>query len=127
MFQRTRLSLSGNSSFLPFTFPNNYWYPNATRFIPFTIHEFPIYSFVVSDLHGHVLDIPFVLLTIATIFTLFIGKKIKFIHLVFISFLLAIMYMTNAWDGLIYMLLGLMFLALTYFFKDDKKMGFYEV
>jgi uncharacterized membrane protein len=25
-----------------------YWYPNATRFIPFTIHEFPSYSFVVS-------------------------------------------------------------------------------
>ena len=56
-------------SFLPFSFPNGYWYPNATRFIPFTIHEFPIYSFVVSDLHGHVLDIPIVLLTIATIFS----------------------------------------------------------
>jgi len=34
--------------FLPFGFPNGYWYPNATRFIPFTIHEFPLYSFVVS-------------------------------------------------------------------------------
>ena len=46
-------------------FPNMYWYPNATRFIHNTIHEFPLYSFVVSDLHGHVLDIPIVLLTIA--------------------------------------------------------------
>ena len=42
-------------------FPNMYWYPNATRFIHNTIHEFPLYSFVVSDLHGHVLDIPIVL------------------------------------------------------------------
>ncbi|MEK7611701.1 MAG: DUF2298 domain-containing protein [Patescibacteria group bacterium] len=45
-----------------------YWYPDATRFIPRTIHEFPLYSFVVADLHGHVLDIPFVLLAIALIF-----------------------------------------------------------
>ena len=37
---------------------NTYWYPNATRFIPWTIHEFPSYSFVVSDVHGHVLSIP---------------------------------------------------------------------
>src|SRR5579864_8612496 len=51
--------------FQPLTFPNSYWYPNATRFIYHTIHEFPIYSWTVADLHGHVLDIPFVLLTIA--------------------------------------------------------------
>ena len=57
-------------SFSPSTFPNNYWYPNSTRFIYNTIHEFPIYSFVVSDLHGHVLDIPFVLLTIAILLSL---------------------------------------------------------
>lgn len=91
--------------FKPFTFPNDFWYPNATRFIPFTIHEFPIYSFVVSDLHGHVLDIPFVLLIIALLFSLFIQKNIKLYHLIFIAFLLSVMYMTNAWDGLIYLLL----------------------
>ena len=48
----------------------DYWYPNATRFIPFTIHEFPIYSFVVSDLHGHVLSIPIVLTIIAVLLSL---------------------------------------------------------
>ena len=48
---------------------NTYWYPNATRFIPWTIHEFPSYSFVVSDVHGHVLSIPFVLLAIALLIT----------------------------------------------------------
>lgn len=51
--------------------PQYYWYPDATRFIPFTIHEFPIYSYVVADLHGHVFDIPFVLITIALLYTLF--------------------------------------------------------
>lgn len=43
---------------------SHYWYPNATRFIPKTIHEFPSYSYIVADLHGHVFAIPFALLTI---------------------------------------------------------------
>jgi len=96
-------------SFLPFSFPNGYWYPNATRFIYHTIHEFPLYSFVVSDLHGHVLDIPFVLLMIALLFSLCLSqskkKTLHPLHLIGAGFLLAIMYMTNAWDGMIYFLL----------------------
>ncbi len=91
--------------FLPFSFPNNYWYPNATRFIPFTIHEFPSYSFVVSDLHGHVLDIPFVFLTLALLYSVFLTKKVTYKKTLLISFMLAVMYMTNAWDGIIYFVL----------------------
>jgi len=96
-FRQLKLSLS--------SFPNNYWYPNATRFTPFTIHEFPSYSFVVSDLHGHVLDIPFVFLTLALIYSIFLIKKITYKTSAVIAFMLAIMYMTNAWDGIIYFLL----------------------
>jgi uncharacterized membrane protein len=107
-------------AFLPFTFPNSFWYPNATRFIPFTIHEFPIYSFVVSDLHGHVLDIPFVLLAIALIFSYMNKAKITLFHLLLYSFLLAVMYMTNAWDGVIYFLLGIAFLSFINFYKEKK-------
>lgn len=104
--------------FKPFSFPNDYWYPNATRFIYHTIHEFPMYSWTVADLHGHVLDIPFVLLSIAFLFSLLVGhhegKEIKLsqlfqiqpLHLLFIGLLLACMYMTNAWDGIIYWLLA---------------------
>lgn len=87
------------------TFPNGYWYPNATRFIHNTIHEFPIYSFVVSDLHGHVLDIPFVLLTIALLLSILISKYLNIFKIILIGFLLAVMYMTNVWDGAIYLLL----------------------
>ena len=50
----------------------NYWYPDATRFIvqefgaaDNTIHEFPIYSFVVADLHGHLINLPMVLFFIS--------------------------------------------------------------
>lgn len=112
--------------FLPFNFPNGYWYPNATRFIYHTIHEFPIYSFVVSDLHGHVLDIPCVLLIIALLFSLMsktktLGNwKFEIGNLLLISFLLAVSYMTNAWDGLIYLLLSFMVLAVLNFYNKQR-------
>ncbi len=103
--------------------PTKYWYPNATRFIPFTIHEFPSYSYVVADLHGHVFDIPFVLLTLTLLFLLFVkvsGSKtilnFKFLILNSLSlgFLTAVHYMTNAFDGPIYLLLTVIIFALLF-------------
>ncbi len=44
-----------------------YWYPDATRFIENTIHEFPAYSFIVSDLHAHVWSMVLVLPTLIII------------------------------------------------------------
>ena len=86
-----------------------YWYANATRFIPFTIHEFPSYSFVVSDVHGHVLSLPFVLLAIALLLYMFTSEVMKRTsHMVFYGFLLGILLMTNALDGPIY---GLLFVV----------------
>jgi YYY domain-containing protein len=103
------------------SFPNAYWYPNATRFIYHTIHEFPSYSFVVADLHGHVLDIPIVIMLIALSLVIFLQKKISLIHLVVISFLLAISYMTNAWDGLIFLLLFSLVILLNSIWNKDKR------
>jgi uncharacterized membrane protein len=90
---------------------DRYWYANATRFIPYTIHEFPSYSFVVSDIHGHVLSIPFALLAIALLFAFFTseGAKDKRIIISY-GFLGGILLMTNALDGPIY--LGLFALLL---------------
>jgi uncharacterized membrane protein len=83
-----------------------YWYANATRFIPLTIHEFPSYSFVVSDVHGHVLSLPFVLLAIALLIYMFTTGVVKqTVHMLFYGFLLGILLMTNALDGPIYGLL----------------------
>ncbi len=110
--------------------PSAYWYPNATRFIPYTIHEFPSYSYVVADLHGHVFDIPFVLLTLVLLFLLFykIKKKIFEINyllkIIFLGFLVAIHYMTNAFDGPIYFLL----LSLVFFINFGfSKAFFYSI
>ncbi len=127
--------------------PDRYWYPNATRFIPFTIHEFPIYSFVVADLHGHVSDIPFVLFTLALLLTLITRPKqisnagnlsslknflsdfeshtsVSLLFLLLLGLLLSVMYMTNAWDGMIYLLLsGLVFLYLNFREKIAKNLS----
>lgn len=118
-------------TFSPSSFPNSYWYPNATRFIHNTIHEFPGYSWVVSDLHGHVLDIPFVLLAIAlllSVFFLFKEEKLFRIHFslfILLAFMLAIMYMTNAWDTGVYLLLtGVVILFLEFLrIRNDKTLN----
>lgn len=90
-----------------------YSYPEATRYIGYnpptndkTIHEFPIYSFVVSDLHAHVLDIPVVLVFLGVLAVyLFAGKgRGRFVFL--FAHLISIMYMTNTWDFIIYITVG---------------------
>ncbi|MDD5073631.1 MAG: DUF2298 domain-containing protein [Candidatus Shapirobacteria bacterium] len=96
----------------------NYWYPNATRYIGYdpptsdkTIHEFPAYSFIVADLHGHVSGLPLVILFIGTAWSLFQRKKISWLKTIFLGFFLGLIYMTNAWDLPIYLLfLGLVLL-----------------
>ena len=50
----------------------NYWYAAASRVIPYTINEFPVYSFIVADLHGHVSDLPIVLLFLGVLISFFI-------------------------------------------------------
>lgn len=124
-------------------FPNNYWYPNATRFIYNTIHEFPMYSWVVSDLHGHVLDIMFVITTIALLLAFFLTALSKkttnhpinttasyftfsywkslWYYLPVISFFLSVMYMTNAWDGMIYFLLTILVIGAIVISKNTEK------
>ena len=86
---------------------DNYWYPNATRFIPYTIHEFPSYSFVVSDIHGHVLSIPIALLLIGLLVNMFGQKerRLRFSDWIFYGFVAGTAFMTNALDGPIYLAL----------------------
>lgn len=85
---------------------DKYWYPDATRFIGYnpdtedkTIHEFPLYSYVVADLHGHLLNFPFVLLFMALLFRAVLDSKIdRWKNTIPLGFLLAIMFMTSTWD-----------------------------
>lgn len=106
----------------PQTAVNQYWYPDATRFIGFdpdvqdkTIHEFPLYSFVVADLHGHMNGIPIVLLFVSILFLFFNTQPrpttVNWKLVVPLGFLLSLAFMTNAWDFAVY---GLLF-AVSFF------------
>jgi len=107
---------------------DNYWYPDATRFIGYnpetndkTIHEFPMYSFVVADLHGHLLNLPVVLLFIASAYVVVMEKEKTFRlrNIILPGFLLGIMFMTSTWDFGNY-LLTIGFILLFSALRDSK-------
>ena len=108
---------------------SSYWFPDATRYIGYnpyreedrTIHEFPCYSFVLGDLHAHVVNIMFVLLVIALLYVWLRGVRKKTVpvdasmkegsfwkeqllmpHLLVVSVLLGMFQWTNFWDFVIY-------------------------
>jgi len=114
---------------------SKYWYPDATRYIGFdpetedkTIHEFPAYSYVVSDLHGHLNDIAIVLLFVAFLFATYQkiylskSKKPQFnsLLIIFSGLNLSLAFMTNAWDFAVY---GLFF-AISFFIINLSRFGF---
>lgn len=60
----------------------SYWFPDSTRYIGHnpvtndqTIHEFPSYSFVLGDLHAHVVNIFFVLLLVGLLYSFMQAAK----------------------------------------------------
>jgi len=112
-----------------------YWYPDATRFIGFdpltndkTIHEFPLYSFVVADLHGHMNAIPFVIFFMLFLLNSFLNysskKLFNWDFIIPSAFLLSVIYMTNAWDFAIYGLLLAFFIFLIFLNKEKNIFAF---
>ena len=108
--------------------PDSYWFPDATRYIGFnpeneadkTIHEFPCYSFVLGDLHAHVVNIMFVLLLLGLLYAwmkkvrtvkfspekqglaAFWKKQLLMPQLLSVAALLGMFHWTNYWDFVIY-------------------------
>ncbi len=63
---------------------DKFWFPNSTRYIGYnpdtsdkTIHEFPSYSFILGDLHAHVINLIFVLTVLAMLFAWLLYRKEK--------------------------------------------------
>ena len=107
---------------------DSYWFPDATRYIGFnpeneadkTIHEFPCYSFVLGDLHAHVVNIMFVLLLLGLLYAwmkkvrtvkfspekqglaAFWKKQLLMPQLLSVAALLGMFHWTNYWDFVIY-------------------------
>ena len=114
------VSMSGNLHYIIYgkilTFlglRENYWFPSTTRFIGFdppvtgdeTIHEFPSYSFVLGDLHAHVINV-FLVLTVLGILYAWIkrnsGKSWWQKEVFLLGLFLGIFMFSNTWDFMIY-------------------------
>lgn len=93
--------------------PKKWWYADSTRFIPFTIHEFPIYTFITNDMHGHTSNLPYAAMTLALIATLFwkITSEQSFSRgilptFLVTCFLIGTCYVTNALDFVFFLVLA---------------------
>ncbi len=99
----------------------DYFYAHARSLIPQTINEFPAYSFLIGDLHAHILNIPNVLLFIALLISMFhnIGLLKQKIFLMCLVLSLGVLGVTNSWDFLIYA--PLMILIIFFATAKDQK------
>lgn len=113
-----------------------YWFPNSTRYIGYypaendkTIHEFPSYSFVLGDLHAHVVNLMFVVALISLVYAMmkhhsskgalqaeaageknFCKKQVAAAltdsYVLAFAFLIGMFHWTNYWDFVIYYVMG---------------------
>ncbi len=140
----TAVSLSGNMHYviyakiLPWLGKSDkeYWFPNSTRYIGHdpdtldrTIHEFPSYSFILGDLHAHVVNVFFVLTVVGLLYAWVKRKrytdKRAFFQwpLLMCGVFLGIFQWTNTWDLAIYYVVacGVCLFGNLARFKDQKK------
>lgn len=77
------------------------------------IDEFPFFSFILGDMHAHVLALPFVLLAVALALTLFRDQgRPSWIKIGLLALLLGGVSFLNFWDFPIYLILTLLAYAL---------------
>lgn len=95
------------------------YYPKASRILDpaYTINEFPTYSYILGDLHPHMISLPFFTLTLYLLVEIFREKKFNiFLHLLF-GFSLAAAGLVNFWD---FMTLGGIY-AIIFIYKLGKR------
>ena len=85
--------------------PYDYW--SSSRIIPFTINEFPFWSFLYADFHAHVIDLPFVLLGLGVAASLLnsANSRWRILTLAVGALTLGAMACINTWDAPTYGLL----------------------
>ncbi|MCY4528904.1 MAG: DUF2298 domain-containing protein [Chloroflexi bacterium] len=104
----------------------NWWWWRATRVIgsfdagvqtDYTIHEFPAFSYILGDLHPHVMSVPFVVMFLGFLWNFWRAPSVwswsgwrLYLSLFLIAFLLGGLGFTNMWDlpvfGLIFLLIA---------------------
>ena len=125
----------------------DYWFPDSTRYIGYNpvnekdqcIHEFPSYSFVLGDVHAHMINIMFVLTVVGLLYAYVqrmkkmepknVGWKEFFLDLlnpyfVFCGFFIGLFHWTNFWDFIIYFTVTfftVIYAAWYRYFRTDRK------
>ena len=104
----------------------NWWWWRATRVIgsfdagvqnDYTIHEFPAFSYILGDLHPHVVSVPFVVMFLGFLWNFWRAPSVwswgdwkSYLSLFVIAFLLGGLGFTNMWDlpvfGLVFLLIA---------------------
>ena len=104
----------------------NWWWWRATRVIgsfdagiqtDYTIHEFPAFSYILGDLHPHVMSVPFVVMFLGVLWNFWRAPSVwslsdwrPYLSLFVIAFLLGGLGFTNMWDlpvfGLVFILVA---------------------
>ncbi len=84
----------------------------SSRVIPYTINEFPFWSFLFADLHPHVIDLPIEILAIGLAVALIsepptrpVSATLAISRLLLLGLVLGAIYCTNTWDLPTYALL----------------------
>lgn len=114
------VSMSGNLHYIIYgiilrllKIKTDYWFPSSTRYIGFdpavtgdeTIHEFPSYSFVLGDLHAHVINVFLVLMVLGILYSWIktnSGKSWRQREIGLLGLLLGMFLFSNTWDFMIY-------------------------
>ena len=106
----------------------NWWWWRATRVIgsfdaglqtDYTIHEFPAFSYILGDLHPHVMSVPFVVMFLGFLWNFWRAPSVwsliewrPYLSLFVIAFVLGGLGFTNMWDLPVYGLVFLLVAAL---------------
>lgn len=106
----------------------DWWTPS--RVAPNTINEFPAFSFILADLHAHVLALPFAALAIGLAFnlllarerglTVFGGARLWPLGVIVYGLALGGLYAINGWDLPTYLGLALLALALQQWLAHER-------
>ncbi|GEM_PF-3545764 len=81
-----------------------YFYADARSLIKYTINEFPAYSFLISDLHAHIIDLLYVVLMLGLTVNYFFTatEETNIFQLGVLALSLGALGVTNTWDLIIY-------------------------
>jgi YYY domain-containing protein len=107
----------------------DWWAPS--RVIPNTINEFPAFSFVLADLHAHVLALPFATVAVGIALSLVLGRgagvhafgkgRVRWLALAACGVALGGLYAINGWDLPTYLGLALLALAIQQWLAHDRR------